>query len=128
MKFSPLILATFGLLMASRLHAGELIESYTARLSSQDHFSSAGERLTSAAGIIRQDRANFHRFHRPDPEDESDAFFANASNRQLLEQLLDRGATTRGSANLIVNGTPLVSVKVFQEGGRPFVLVEILSR
>ena len=43
-------------------HAQELIESYTALLSEADHFNSSGQRLTSAAAIIRQDRANYYRY------------------------------------------------------------------
>jgi hypothetical protein len=49
--------------------AQELMESYVAFLSEADHFNSNGERLRSAAAIIRQDRANFHRFGRRDPDD-----------------------------------------------------------
>lgn len=61
--------------------AQQLIGSYVARLSETDHFNSSGQRLTSAAAIIRQDRANFHRFGIKDPEDEGDAFFADEGNR-----------------------------------------------
>jgi hypothetical protein len=39
-------------------HAQQLIGSYVALLSETDHFNSNGQRLTSAAAIIRQDRAN----------------------------------------------------------------------
>ena len=38
---------------------GAFVESYTARLSERDHYNSNGQRLLSAAAIIRQDRANF---------------------------------------------------------------------
>lgn len=44
------------------VQARELIESYIALLSDADHFNSSGQRLTSAAAIIRQDRANYHLF------------------------------------------------------------------
>jgi hypothetical protein len=62
-------------LAATPSRAQQLIESYTAFLSEADHFNSNGQRLTSAAAIIRQDRANYYRFDRGDPEDESDRFF-----------------------------------------------------
>lgn len=90
-----------------------LIESYTARLSSADHFNSSGERLTSPAAIIRQDRANFHKFGIRDDEDESDRFFADQGNRALMERLLERGRTSRSARNAIVDGTPLIHMNVY---------------
>ena len=118
-----LLLAVF----AGSARADRLLESYTARLSSQDHFSSAGARLTSAAAVIRQDRANFHKFGRQDPEDEGDQYFAAARNREVLEAMLERGSSTRGALNSIVNGTPLVQVSVFraESGGRDYVTVTV---
>jgi hypothetical protein len=44
------------LLLASRGEAQELVESYVAFLSEADHFNSNGERLRSAAAIIRAPR------------------------------------------------------------------------
>ena len=76
----------------SRAHADELREFYTTRLSANDHFSSKGKRLESAAAIIRQDRANYHKFKLRDLEDGEDVFFASADNRALLENQLERKA------------------------------------
>lgn len=104
--------------------ADTIVETYSARLSVQDHFSSSGVRLTTAAAIIRQDRANFHKFSRGDAEDEGDAYFADARNRETLEKMLERGRSTRAVINAIVNGTPLVVVTVWRSGGgRDFVTV-----
>ncbi|EBY7415755.1 hypothetical protein D6J61_26095, partial [Salmonella enterica subsp. enterica serovar Alachua] len=50
------------------------IDTYFARLSERDHYSSSGQRLTKVAGIIRQDRANVHQFGKVDAEDEKDKF------------------------------------------------------
>ena len=50
--------------ISTPVRAQTLVESYVAFLSEADHFNSNGQRLTSAAAIIRQDRANFHRFGR----------------------------------------------------------------
>ncbi len=125
MKLLPplLLLAAF----AGSARADRLLESYTARLSSQDHFSSSGARLSSAAAIIRQDRANFHKFGRQDPEDEGDQYFAAARNREVLEVMLERGSSTRGALNSIVNGTPLVQVSIFRDerSGRDYVTVTV---
>src|SRR6202035_4615251 len=71
--------------------AQRLIGSYVALLSEADHFNSNGQRLTSAAAIIRQDRANYHRYGIRDPEDENDTFFADESCRAALEEMLEDG-------------------------------------
>src|SRR5262249_34463515 len=72
-------------------YAQQLLESYQAFLSERDHFNSNGQRLTTAAAIIRQDRANVHRFGLRDPDDESDSYFADEKNRSTLERLLNQG-------------------------------------
>src|SRR5580698_3701854 len=51
---------------------GAYVESYTARLSERDHYNSNGQRLRSAAAIVRQDRANFYVYGLRDSEDEPD--------------------------------------------------------
>jgi len=107
--------------------AQQLIASYVARLSAADHFNSNGERLTSAAAIIRQDRANFHRFGVRDPEDESDPFFADQDNRAALEQMLERGRAAPGVIDRVVNGTPLVRVEVHRSSSGPFIVVTLIN-
>ena len=123
--FAFLILLT----CLSRTHADELMESYTARLSANDHFSSKGERLESAAAIIRQDRANYHKFNLRDPEDGEDVFFASAGNRALLEKQLERGTSERSALRAVVNGTPLVKVLIFRSDrtGQDYVVVRVVS-
>jgi hypothetical protein len=91
------------------------LEVYVARLSAGDHFNSTGERLGTVAAVIRQDRANFHRFGQRDPEDEGDSFFASAQNRARLEALLARGSVTPAARQAILNGTPLIVVKVWND-------------
>ena len=59
---------------------------YQARLSEQDHVSSRGVKLTTVAAILRQDRANYHKFNKRDFDDQHDPFFASAGNRGLLEK------------------------------------------
>jgi hypothetical protein len=108
--------------------AQQLLERYQALLSERDHFSSSGQRLTTAAAIIRQDRANFHRFGIRDPEDETDKFFADADNRAALERLLAGGTSEQGTVLQIVNGTPLVRVEVWRGNAGPYVNVTVISR
>src|SRR5438270_13959540 len=110
-KTLALALAICGALCAPQpSKAQELAESYVAFLSEADHFNSSGERLRTAAAIIRQDRANFHRFGRRDQGDESDSFFADAANREALEQMLEHGHAAPGVISQIVNGTALIRV------------------
>ena len=125
LAFAFLILLT----CLSRAQADELREFYTARLSEKDHFSSKGERLESAAAIIRQDRANYHKFKLRDFEDGEDVFFAGADNRAVLEKQLERGTSERSALRAVVNGTPLVKVLIFRSDrtGQDYVVVQVVS-
>jgi hypothetical protein len=76
---------------------------YTARLSARDHYNSNGERLQSAAEIIRQDRANYYVYGLRDSEDEPDSYFSSISNRARLEELLENGRTTPDAIDRIIN-------------------------
>jgi hypothetical protein len=98
------------------------LEVYRARLSARDHFNSQGVRLTSPAAIIRQDRANFHRYGLRDPEDGNDSFFAVASNRDALERFLERGTMSPAARNAIINGTPVIFVEVYPDHVNVWVL------
>lgn len=91
------------------------IAEYTARLSDRDHYNSYGERLTTVAAIIRQDRANYHRFGNADREDEGDPFFANAAHRADLENMVRRGDISPDAQREIIRGDPLVHVQVYDD-------------
>lgn len=108
--------------------ADELIESYVARLGADDHFNSRGERLTSPAQIIRQDRANFYKFGRGDAEDEDDMFFRDVKSRELLQRFLQRGYTAPEVYRAIVSGQPLVRVNVYRSRSGDYVTVLLLER
>ena len=112
---------------ASSGKAQQQVESYVAFLSEADHFNSSGERLRTAAAIIRQDRANFHRFGRRDQADETDSFFADAANREALEQMLEHGHAAPGVISRIVNGTALIRVDIFRGSSGPFIRVTVLD-
>jgi hypothetical protein len=115
------------ILSASAGKAQQPVESYVAFLSEADHFNSSGERLRTAAGIIRQDRANFHRFGRRDQADENDSFFSDAANREALEQMLEHGHASPGVISRIVNGTALIRVDIFRSNSGPFIRVTVLD-
>lgn len=65
---------------------GTIVTSYAAYISAQDLRASDGYPLTEIRQILRQDRANLHRFGRPDPYDEWDGFFGSADNRAVFDQ------------------------------------------
>ena len=114
MKSVFAVVAVMTLGVAGAASAAEPLEVYQARLSDQDHHNSYGERLRTVAGIIRQDRANYHKFHVRDPEDTRDAFFAIAENRQRLETLLLRGTVSPRAQQMIIDGEPVVEVRVYR--------------
>jgi hypothetical protein len=112
---------------ATPSRAQQLVESYRAFLSERDHFNSNGQRLTSAAAIIRQDRANFHRFGIRDPQDESDGFFADPDNRDALERMLEHGRADPGVISRIVNDTVMIRVDIYRDPDGPFIKVTVLN-
>jgi hypothetical protein len=89
------------------------IESYRARIGARDHYSSRGVRLESVADILRQDRANVHRFGLADREDRYDAYFRTASRRAAIPRYLRRGWIEPGLAREILWGEPLIRVEVY---------------
>jgi hypothetical protein len=107
--------------------AQELVETYAAYLSEADHFNSNGQRLTSAAAIIRQDRANFHRFGRGDPGDEGDRFFASMDNRAAMERMLERGRASPAAIDAIVNRTPRIRVDIYRDRDGHFIRVTVIN-
>ena len=105
---------------------------YQVRLSERDHYSSSGAKLTSVAAILRQDRANYHKFNKRDAEDQSDRFFSSAGNRGLLEgyynNIANNSPLSKADSNVIINGTPLVKVSLVDGVGTKYLSVEILDR
>lgn len=125
----PIIIAAAGFIGLCASHADTMIESYQARLSARDHRNSSGQPLQGAAAIIRQDRANVHKYRIRDPEDQSDRFFQNAKNRETLEQLINRGRSNAGSLKAITRGTPLVNVEIYQsDNGSNYVNIAVLDQ
>lgn len=119
-SMAALLIAFFAVAPSAAQHGP--LGHYTARLSSQDHFNSNGERLRTVAAIIRQDRANVYRFGRPDPEDEEDDFFDDPANRAALERIIARSRISRSVSNAILNGQPLIHVDVF----RGYIVISLL--
>ncbi|WP_375568359.1 hypothetical protein ABWH92_11190 [Ahrensia marina] len=95
------------------LAQGRVLTEYTTRIGPQDKVNSLGDRLETAAAILRQDRANYHRFDQADAEDEGDDVFDDRRERGRFERLMSRGVVQPDTARAIINGTPLVRVTVY---------------
>jgi hypothetical protein len=117
---AALVLGFAGFMILGSLFAGSasaqgrVVVEYTARIGPDDHFNSHGDRLETVAAILRQDRANMHRFDMPDDEDQSDDYFTDPETRGLFEWLVSRGLTRADTRRAIISGNPLVRVTVYQ--------------
>ncbi|MBX3529153.1 MAG: hypothetical protein KF849_00995 [Rhizobiaceae bacterium] len=103
--------------------ADTLLGSYIARLSDNDHYASDGYKLDTAAQVVRQDRANWHRFNRGDAEDEDDPWFGSADARARYESLLNKsGAIDQATRRAILGGEPVIEVQVYRNSVRVDIL------
>ncbi|MBZ0162630.1 MAG: hypothetical protein K8H74_07945 [Notoacmeibacter sp.] len=103
--------------------ADAYLGSYVARISYNDHLASDGYRLDTASQVVRQDRANFHRFGKADAEDQYDGWFTSNRARANLQNMLDRrGAMDAATRNAILGGQPLIEVEVYQYSVRVRIL------
>ena len=105
--------------LAGSARADDMLGSYVARISDRDHRASDGYPLSSAAQMVRQDRANWHKFHRRDSDDQSDPWFRSDGSRADLQRMLERGgAMSSATRRAIVNGEPLIEVDVYSDSVR----------
>jgi ribosomal protein L27 len=58
---------------------------YAAFISEKDHYNSNGDRLTSVADILRQDRANFHKDGGDRADEDDGGIFATTEGRAKFE-------------------------------------------
>jgi hypothetical protein len=133
MKPNSIIATTLLLLSIATSKGQDYSALYEARLSAQDHTSSDGSKLTDVASILRQDRANYHKFKKRDAEDQSDAFFSSAKNRELIDSYFKNvysdNPMSAKDKQAILNGTPLVRVSLVDGiKNEKFLSVEVLSQ
>jgi hypothetical protein len=98
--------------------AQEVIGSYAAYIGQDDLYNSEGQRLREPWQILRQDRANFHRFGIAQLGDEWDPFFGDVDNRAAMEAMLRSGTITSLARRDIVGGDVTVYVTIYGRGGR----------
>lgn len=115
-------------LAAVPAHADELLGSYNAHIGKADLYNSNGKRLTRAWQVLRQDRANFHKFGISQPGDETDDFFDSIENRAALEFMVEHGNISREASRAILKGGATVHVEIYGNGGRGSRVGVIVSR
>ncbi len=96
--------------------ADDLIGAYVAFIGKRDLTNSKGARLREPWQILRQDRANYHRFGISQPGDEWDPFFGSIDNRAIMEQMVMNGQIDPRAARDLVDGGALVFVRIFGRG------------
>ena len=105
--------------------AQQILDSYVAFIGQEDLYNSAGERLTRPWQILRQDRANYHRFGIRQPGDEGDSFFGSIDNRALMERMIMNGSIQPSASRSVVSGGSMVVVTIYRSGGRDWVEVDV---
>ena len=105
--------------------ADDLIASYSAYIGQDDLYNSNGARLTEPWQVIRQDRANVHKFGIRQPGDESDGFFGSVRNRELAETMIRRGAISADAADLLLNGDVRITVEVWRGAGGDYLNINV---
>lgn len=93
-----------------------VIEAYVAQIGYHDLYNSSGVPLGNPWEVLRQDRANFHRFGVRDIFDQPDSFFANAGNRAIMENMLSHGSITGQAARDIMSGEAMVLIEIHGYG------------
>lgn len=93
-----------------------MIGSYSAYIGWDDLHNSKGARLTAPWQVLRQDRANFHRFGISQPGDEWDPFFADVDNRAAMERMIMNGAIEPSAAQILMQGGATVYVRIYGQG------------
>lgn len=97
----------------------EYLCSYTAYISDGNKYNSNGVSVikgvnkNSAAQVLRQNRADVHRFGVGTFGDTEDCYFDSIETRNQLPQMLNRGNISKSTIRQIINGNPLLQVDVY---------------
>ncbi|WP_439242621.1 hypothetical protein [Lonepinella sp. BR2474] len=106
-------------MLLANIAKAEYLCSYEAQLSDNDKYNSSGNYIatsytkSAAAGVLRQDRANYHKFGVRDPFDQGDCVFYIPANRAKLESWLARGKMPTSVIHRIIDGNPLIHVDIY---------------
>lgn len=117
-RLAALALATALAAGATQAMADQVLGGYQAWIGTADLYNSQGDRLSEHWQVLRQDRANYHRFGIWQDGDQWDPFFDDADARARMERLIMNGSTDPAARRAILNGNVMVNVTVWGEGGR----------
>lgn len=112
---SRLLMIATALFFSMSVFAFDGITYYSTTISNNDRYNSSGVRLTSVRAILRQDRANMHKFGRADNGDGYDTYFKKASHRNMFNHA--RLSISRSLARAI-KGSGRVRITVFVFPGK----------
>ena len=104
-------------MVAQPVLAQEVIGSYAAYIGEDDLYNSEGTRLSEPWQVLRQDRANFHRFGLSQDGDEWDPFFEDADNREAMENMIMRGYVDPDAERMLLSGGAMVYVNIYGAAG-----------
>lgn len=113
--FATLAGLLFPVLLAAPAHA-DYVGQYQAEISARDLRNSNGQMLQTVAAILRQDRANVHRYGIVDRFDEIDGIFDDAERRADLEVAVANSPVAPELARSIRAGDARVIVEFYGEG------------
>ena len=97
--------------------AQQLIGAYTAFIGTDDLYNSSGARLTQPWQVLRQDRANYHRFGIRHAGDEWDPFFGSIENRAAMERMIMNCSMDPIARQNLLQGGATVFVRIYGAGG-----------
>lgn len=118
MKRLCALAAALLLALTGPVAAQELIGSYVAYIGADDLYNSKGARLGQPWQVLRQDRANYHKFGISQVGDEWDPFFGDINNRAAMEQMIMRGTIDRTARANLMRGGATVYVEIYGHGNR----------
>lgn len=95
-----------------------VIGSYNAYIDRDDLYNSNGKRLTQVWQVLRQDRANFHKFGISQVGDDWDPFFDDVNNRTAMEMMVLGGYIDPRAERIILDGGAVVHVEILGRNGR----------
>lgn len=108
-----------GMALASQTAvAQEQIGAFTAFIGKSDMTNDKGATLSEPWMVLRQDRANFHRFGVSQPGDQWDPFFGSSQSRKSIQSLIARGKVDPKATKRLRSGG-IILVQVLGQGGKP---------
>ncbi len=110
------VVAAALLMTAGPAAAQNVIGSYQAFIGTADLYNSKGVALSAPWQVIRQDRANVHRFGIQQTGDQWDGWFGSADNRAALERWVMNGAMSAAARARIMSGGATIFVEILGQG------------